>query len=285
MFSIKTRARYLTHGVKTKAMLFSLLPLTALLGCAVSLLTGALCAAYGTGAVFAGSPAEELLRGRIAAKAAPWICFIAAMLFFIWFRALRFTLRAVYYHHADANQLPPHSFISFRTGLRTLYCDLQLGLRKSGWFALFLLPAGITALSLWLVLRRRGLSFPLLIAGAALTGIQLLCGAGTAFFVNRRYCLTRYLMYLNPLIGVRDAITSGVLLTRGSRGLAAVCRLCALPWQALRVFAPARPFGSAYAALLDTVLCETVFAEDKTKVRAPAVTFYIGKKTKISELK
>ncbi len=285
MFAIKTRARYLTHGIKTKAMLFSLLPQAALIGCAVSLLTGTLCAAYGTGAVFAGSPAEGIFRSAAAAKATPWLCFIASLLFLIWFRALRFTLRAVYYHQADANQLPPRSFISLKTGLRTLYCDLQLGLRKSGWFALFLLPAGITALLLWLILRRRGLPAPLLFAGAALAGLQLLCGAATAFFVNRRYCLTRYLMYLNPMIRVRDAITSGVLLTRGRRGLAAACRLSALPWQALRFFAPARPFGNAYAALLDTVLCETIFAEDKTKIKAPAVTFFIGKKTKITELK
>ena len=132
---------------------------------------------------------------------------------------------------------------------------------------------------------QKGLPASLLAAGIALCALQALSGLIAAYCVNRRYCLTRYLLYLNPLMRVNDAVSSGVLLTRGKRGLAAVCGMSALPWKALGMLLPARPFCRAYVSLLETVLCETVYAEDKTKVNAPAVTFYIGKNTKISEKK
>ena len=284
MFAIKTRARYLTHGAKIGAAFFSLLPKAALSGCAVCFLYGALCSVYGADAVFGALPAASFLRAHpAAAAAAVWLLFGASVLLFLFSRALRFALLAYYYHKADPNQPRAHCFISLRTGVRSLYCDLQLGLRRCGWLALLLLPAAVTGVVLYVLLRFRGLNVTLFAAGCALTAAQAATGAAAAFFVNRRYCMTRYLMYLNPMMRVKDAVRNGVLLTRGKRAAAALCRLSALPWMVLSAFLPARPFCRAYVSLLDAVLCETLFAEDKTKVCAPAATFYIGKSSEFTE--
>ncbi len=284
MFAIKTRARYLTHGVKTKAALFSLLPKAARAGWAASLLMGVLCAAYGADTVFSDTPVLYCFRSEIAISAAPWAFFLTAVLFLLFHRSLRFALMALYCRSADKNQPRAGAFISLKTGVKALYCDLRLGLLKCGWAALLLLPAAVTGASLFFLLQK-GLPASLLAAGTALCALQALSGLAAAYCVNRRYCMTRYLLYLNPLMRVNDAVSSGVLLTRGKRGLAALCGLSALPWKALGLFLPARPFCRAYTSLLNTVLCETVYAEDKTKVNAPTVTFYIGKNTKISEKK
>ncbi|MBQ6021920.1 MAG: hypothetical protein IJL25_03220 [Clostridia bacterium] len=284
MFAIKTRARYLTHGVKTKAALFSLLPKAACAGCVSSLLMCVLCAVYGADTVFSDTPVSRWFQSEIAVNAAPWAFVFAAVLFLLFHRSLRFALLALYYRCADKNQPRAGAFISLRSGVRALSCDLRLGLMKCGWAALLLLPAAATGASLFFLLQK-GLPASLLAAGIALCALQTLSGLIAAYCVNRRYCLTRYLLYLNPLMRVNDAVSSGVLLTRGKRGLAALCGMSALPWKALGMLLPARPFCRAYVSLLETVLCETVYAEDKTKVNAPAVTFYIGKNTKISEKK
>ena len=284
MFAIKTRARYLTHGVKTKAALFSLLPKAAFAGCAASLLTGVLCAAYGADTVFADTPVSPWFRSEFTVNAAPWAFVLSAILFFLFNRSLRFALLALYFRSADKNQPRASAFISLKTGVKALRCDLRLGLLKCGWTALLLLPAGVTGASLFFLLQK-GLPTSLLAVGIALCALQALSGVAAAYCVNRRYCLTRYLLYLNPLMRVTDAVSSGVLLTRGKRGLAALCGISALPWKALGMLLPARPFCRAYVSLLNTVLCETVYAEDRTKVNAPAATFYIGKNTKFFEKK
>ena len=101
--------------------------------------------------------------------------------------------------------------------------------------------------------------------------------------ISGRYCLTRYLMYLNPLLPVREAIRNSVLLTRGKRGLAAACRLSMLPWHFLCLFSFTRPFAFAYTRLTHAVLCETVYAEDKTKAGRPAAVFLINQATRMEE--
>ena len=283
MFAIKTRARYLTHGVKTKAALFSLLPKAAFAGCAASLLMGVLCAVYGADTVFSDTPVSQWFQKKSAVNAAPWVFFFTALLFLVFYRSLRFALLALSCHRADKNQPRAGSFISLKTGVRTLCCDLRLALLKTGWLALFSAPACTTGIVVFLLLRYRGLPAPLFTAGVALCALQGLAGIAAAYVVNRRYCVTRYLMYLNPLLRPKDAVSSGVLLTRGKRRLAALCGISALPWKILGLFPPARPFCRAYVSLLNTVLCETVYAEDKTKAHAPAVTFFIGKRSEFYE--
>ena len=278
LFTVKTKARFLTHGMKTKATLYALLPLPARAGETLSLLTAALCAAYGPEKVFEGwtlfgSPVRP-------PRAAALLFLLAGMLFALFYHALHFTKTAAFYYRTDRNQPRPRCFISLRWGARALYCSALIAARNVGWLLLLCLPGSATAAALGLMLLK-GIPARLFYAGALLSAAQIFAGAAGAFLLSRRYALTRYLMYLNPLLPVREAIRSSALLTRGRLTRAALGELSFLPWRALCLFGPARPFAAAYAGLLSACLCEALYAEDKTRVKTPAVVFLIGKKTKM----
>lgn len=279
MFAIKTRARWLTHGAKTKTMLLSFLPVAALAGAAVSIFLAVMTAAYGAITVFETYPFVSLLvRIPALAKAVPGAFFCLGALFLLGFSAARFTLLAAFYYRTDHNQTRPVRFLSLKMGIRAFACTAQLFFRKTGWALALGSPALLTAVSLFFLLRR-GLPPMLFFAGAGLAAGQAVTAAGAYFVLTGRYCLTRYLLYLNPLMPVKEAISSGVLLTRGKRFFTAACRLSALPWRVLCLFSFTRPFAYAYTRLIHAVLCETIFAEDKTKIKQPAVVFLIGRKT------
>ena len=279
-FNVRTRARALTHGVKGKALCFSLLPAFALLGAGVSILLAVLCGVYGARTVFAGWFFVPFLETHpAAATAAPLLFGIAAAVFLLFFSACRFALQAVFFYRTAPDLFRPHCFLSFPRGARTLYCDLMLILLKCGVFLLLAAPGGVTAGVILLQLRGQGLPPPLFYTGAGIALAQLLCAAAAAFVLNGRYYLTKYLLYLNPLLPARDAIRSSVLLMRGRLKETARCRLGALPWILLRLFWPARPFAFAYTGMLRAVLCETLYAEDKTKRRTPSVRFIIDQRS------
>lgn len=280
VFDIKTEARRLSHGIKLKAAAFSLLPAAAFAGFLTSLLLGALCAVYGPAAVFGDDAfGAWFARAVPAGLAAPLLFFFSA-LFLLFFAALRFTLQALFYYRTDRNQTRPKCFISLKTGVKLTYCAALLAVKKLGWYALLGLPGAFSGAATYLLLRK-GLPYALLLCGAGLTLTQLLTGAAAAWLICRRYYLTGYLLYLNPLMGVREAVGSSVLLTRGEIGKIALCCLSALPWHALRFFSVTRPFAFAYTNLLRAVTCEAVFAEDKTRAGVPAVQFFINRGTKI----
>jgi hypothetical protein len=284
MFAIKTKARWLTHGAKTKTMLLSLPPLAAGSAAAVCFLLAGMTAFYGAAAVFETYPFAPFLAAVPAlAQAVPALFFTLGALFTLCRSALWFTLLASFYYRTDQNQTRPVRFLSLKMGARALACTAQLTVRKCGWGLLLFSPALLTAGTLYALLRFRGLPPVLFYAGAGLAFGQTAAGAGAYFVLTGRYCAARYLMYLNPLLGVREAIRSSVLLTRGKRGLAAAVRLSMLPWQALCLFSLTRPFAFSYVRLTHAVLCETVYAEDKTKVGKPAVTFLVNGRTRVVE--
>ena len=204
MFMIKTKARWLTHGAKTRVMLLSFLPLAAFMCAALCFFTAAMTAVYGAQAVFEGFafPAP-LLSSAAFARALPWAFFCAGALFTLCGAAARFTLLAAFYHRTDETQTKPARFLSLRMGARALGCTVQLFLRKCGWAALLLSPALLTAGTLTWMLRLSGLPPLLFLAGAGLTAGQTAAACAVYFFIAGRYCLTRYLLYLNPLLGVR----------------------------------------------------------------------------------
>lgn len=276
MFAIKTRARYLTHGVKLKALLLALLPAAAGVSAGSCLLSGALGLVFGAQAL--DTPFGALLAKHPWARAAlPWTLLGCGGLFLLWFFALKFTLRAFFYYRTDRNQSRPQSFISLKSGLRALGCEAAVFIRRAGWLALLEAPGAATLTGLWLLLKNAGLSPALLWAGLGLGLGQLAAGAAGAYILRQRYFLAPYLMYLNPLLSPKEAVRSGVLLTKGRLLFCAACRFSALPWRALALLGAARPFAFSYVRLIDAVLSETLFAEDKRKINAPAAVFYVDK--------
>ena len=284
MFEIKTKARYLTHGIKTKARLFSFLPLLSLACAAVLGLTGALCAVYGASEVFAGTLVSGML-GRYpwTAKALTAGLFAAAGLCLIARFSLSFTLRAIFFHRTDKNQTRPVSFVSFGAGVKALACETALFFLKTGTVLVLLIPAAGTVLLTLALLRAGTLTKPLLVFGAAAAAAQGAAALAAGYVLNRRFCLTRYLLYLNPLMGVRAAVGSGVLLMRGKLCFAAGCGLAALPWRLGCLFAPTRPFAYSYVRLIDAAMCERLFAEDKYRPGVPAVCFIIDRRSRFTQ--
>lgn len=279
MFAIKTKARWLTHGAKSKTMLLTLLPLAALIGAAICFFTAVMAFAYGADTVFATYPFAGLLQAHDSLRRlTPWLFLAAGGVFTLLFSAARFTMLSFFYYRTDHNQTRPARFLSLKMAMRALHCTALLALRKSGWALLLFSPALLTAAALFLLLRYRGLPPALLWAGLGLAAGQALAGAGGYFVLSGRYCVTRYLMYLNPLLPAREAVNSAVLLTRGKRPWIALCRLSMLPWRALCLFSVTRPFAFAYTRLTHAVLCETLYAEDKTKFGRPAAVFFVGDK-------
>ena len=283
MFHIKTKARYLTHGFKTKAQLFSVLPPLAL-GCgAVFLFPAALCAVYGAKTVFAGSPVYGLLqRYPWTGRAMTAALFTAAGLCAVAYFSLRFTLKALFYYRTDKNQIRPAHFLSFKAGVKALACGATLFCLKTGTVLLLLTPALGTLLLTAALLFLGALTKPLLFLGAGTALVQIAAALATGYVLNRRYCLTSYLLYLNPLMRVKEAVSSGVLLMRGKLLFSAACGLAALPWRALCLFSVTRPFAYSYTRLMDAVMCETLFAEDKYRPGVPTVCFIINKNSRFS---
>ena len=279
MFAIKTKARWLTHGAKSKTMLLTLLPLASLIGAGTCFFTAIMTFAYGAAAVFFAYPFAGFLRTHEGLqKLTPWLFLAAGGAFTLLFSAARFTLLSSFYYRTDRNQTRPVRFLSLKMALRAFHCTALLTMRRCGWALLLLSPALLTAAALFLLLQYRGLPRGLLWAGLGLTVGQALAAAGGYFLLSGRYCVTRYLMYLNPLLSAKEAIASAVLLTRGKRPFIALCRLSMLPWRALCLFSVTRPFAFAYTRLTHAVLCETLFAEDKTKVGKPAAVFFVGRR-------
>ena len=258
MFRIRTEARILSHGIKLKASALRLLCAFALAGAAVSLLLLLLCVCYGAPAVFAG---YAFVSSPGMCRALPWLLAAAFLLYTLFFCALRAALSAVFFSRADPAGARPARFFTLAAGVRELCCALQIFLRGAGWALLFGSPAAVTAVCLSVLLRGEGLPAAALYAGAGLCAAQFLAAGAASFLLCGRYSMTRYLLYLNPLLGVKEAVRSGVLLTRGRLLRVAACRLSLLPWQLLRLFAPARPFAFAYTRLAGAVLCRRMYKD------------------------
>ncbi len=260
MFYIKMRARYLSHGIKLKAALFSALFSAAALCCGVCFLLAALCFAYGSPAVFGDTP---LLRNAWLHAVLPWALLLLGSVLAVFCFSLRFACRALYFYRTDETQRRPESFIGVKSGLRALGCAVYALPRRLGWAALTLSPGCVTLYALPAFLKTTGLPRGLFVSGLALAAVQLTAGALAAFVLWQRYLTAAYLLYLNPLLPAREAVRSAALLSRGRLLYAAVSRVKMLPWRVLTVFGAARPFARAYVGLQEALLCRQLYSQTK----------------------
>lgn len=281
MFEVKTRARFLTHGTKTKGLLFFFLPLAAFIGFVISLILFVLCSCYSAETVFEGWFFANFLKNNpLLSAAVKYFFLISSALFLLFFCSFRFVLNAYFYYKTDKNQSRPKSFISFKTGAKMLYCRFFLFTLKTGYLVLFMLPGILSASVIYMLLIRYGIPSRTLFTGLAATALQFLAAISASYIFFGRYYMTEYLLYLNPLMSVREAVLSSAMLMRGKLISTAFFKLGTLPWITLRAIIFAFPFSLSYVYLLKAVMREKIFAEDKTKVNAPAVSFYINKKSK-----
>ncbi|MBQ7638765.1 MAG: DUF975 family protein [Clostridia bacterium] len=283
MFEVKTRARVLTRGAKIKGTLLFFAAALPFAGFVLSALLFLLCAFYGP---------EKTLETWEIMKRYPNLCsngataffLLSAVLFLLFFSSLRFAGKAWFYYITDRNQSRPKSFISLKTGAKMLYCGVLTRIKELAFFALLCAPGLVSAMLVFIFMNGKGIPETALYFGAAATAAQLFSGAVGAFIVSGRYYMTEYLLYLNPLMGVKDAVRSSSGFMRGKLFSTALFRLGMLPRLITEFFPFSFPFAHSYVSLLHAVMREKIFAEDKTKVKSPAVTFYIDKKSRIFEI-
>ena len=270
------------RGRVIKSFLRLLLPVVIACFGAVMIVPAVLCLVYGTDPVLesAGLP---WLKGRYAGLFIPAALLAAGTVLFLFAAAFSFYAKAWIYYSMDRNQTRPKSLLRPSQALRFLRCRVGTACRRAGWLGLYLLPAGalfaalrLCADNAWLT----GTVFTVLCAVDA-----LFAAVGFVFFAaaSSRYYMVDYLLYLNPLMPPKEAVASSVKLTEGKLAAIAARRLSLLPWALSELLVLPLPFAAVYRRFCAAALCEILFGEDKRRARAPAVVFYISRRSKISE--
>ena len=252
----------------------------ALLG-AVTVVPAALCLFYGTGTVLANA-GLAWLAGPYMNVLIPAALLAAGTLIFLFAFAFAFYAKAWVYFTLDRNQTRPKSLLKPSQALRYVRCRVGVAARRALWFALYALPAAVLAAVLYLSDSAGWTEgvFAVLCAADAVFAL-----AGLAFFAvaSSAYCLTDYLLYLNPLLPPGEAIRSSVDLTRGRLPAIAARRLSRLPWLLAGLLVLPAPFAFVYRRFCAAALCERLYGEDKRKAPSPAVVFYVSRRSRIVE--
>lgn len=260
MFETKTRARNLSHGAKITALLLGELIFLSGFGLFICLLCAVMVLAYSPKTVFAGFVFEPYLPQGALWRGVVFFLFLGfAFLFLLFEKSFKFSYKAYFYHLEDHHTPGAAAFLSLKAGMRILACDTLLFLREALLFALFSLPAALTAGAVLLALRGRGITRELFIFGIALSVFQRLAGATVSFIFTRRYALTHFLLFLNPLISPAEAISSSVLLTRGRLLPITKLSVVSFPWIASCVFILPIPFAMAYTSLIKSVTYRQIY--------------------------
>ena len=252
----------------------------ALLG-TVTVVPAALCLFYGTGTVLANA-GLAWLAGPYMNVLIPAALLAAGTLIFLFAFAFAFYAKAWVYFTLDRNQTRPKSLLKPSQALRYVRCRVGVAARRALWFALYALPAAVLAAVLYLSDSAGWTEgvFAVLCAADAVFAL-----AGLAFFAvaSSAYCLTDYLLYLNPLLPPGEAIRSSVDLTRGRLPAIAARRLSRLPWLLAGLLVLPAPFAFVYRRFCAAALCERLYGEDKRKAPSPAVVFYVSRRSRIVE--
>ncbi len=245
-------------------------------------MTGLLCAVYCAENVLdgvfslAGSKVPPVPDGVFAG-----ICFALAAFLAVCAASLRFTLRARFYYTADKNQARPGGFLSFSSGVRYINYRVRETVKKAGVFLKFTAPfwAECFVVAVWLKIYGARkitvfLCFLLLL-------VSLLASLVCTYVRCRCWDEGVYLMYLNPRLPPKEALSSAEEKTAGKLIALAVCRLSTLPKRLACLLLLPLPVLLPRVGVFSALVCEKIYGEDKRKVKQPAVTFYINKKTKM----
>lgn len=275
-------ARKKMRGRVTRSFLRLLLPGAILCLAAVMLIPAVLCLAYGTDKVLrdAGLP---WLSGRYADAVIPTALLAAGTVLLLFAAAFTFYAKAWIYFSMDRNQTRPKSLLRPSQALRFLRCRIGTSARKTGWLLCYLLPAGALFAALRLFADSPWMTGA--VRAVLVSADVLLAVVGAAFFAVAcsRYYMADYLLYLNPLMPPGEAVASSVKLTEGRLLAVTARRLSLLPWALAELLVLPLPFAAVYRRFCAAALCEILFGEDKRRRPAPAVVFYVDRRSRFRE--
>lgn len=284
VYMLKLKSAGLAKGIRLKCLVLCLAFFVVFSSSAVLLLCGVMCAVFGAesalGGVFAfiGISVPSVPDGVFAAA-----CFVPAAFLTVCAASLAFTLEAEFCFAADKDIARPGSFLSFASGVRYLRCRLRMGAKKAALLARFSAPFILQSLVFMLWLKIYGAEKTAVFVCLAALGVSLLACLA-CWYVRCRCCdEAAYLMVLNPRLPPRDAVASSEEKTAGKLLFLAVCRLCTLPKRLACFLLLPLPGALPRAGVFQALVCERIYGENKRRVKQPAVTFYINKKTRMEE--
>lgn len=284
VYAYKLKSARLVKGMRLVCVLHCLAFLIVLCSALTLAAAGAFCAVYG---------AKNALDGVFALLGIPmpsvpnavyvFLLLSLAAFLFVCAASLSFALKARFFYAADKNQARPRSFVSFAAGRRYLRYKRKALRKKAALFCRFTLPFFAECLLVGVWLYRYGAQRLTVVLCACLLGVSL-AAALVCVFVRCRCCDEAvYLMFLNPKLPPEDAISSSEEKTEGKLIALAGCKLSLLPKKLACLLIFPLPVLLPRAGVFFALVCERLYGEDKRRVKLPAVTFYINKKTKMEE--
>lgn len=285
MYALKLKTAGLCRGIRLKCFLLGLAFFTVLLCFLICLSAGIMCAAYGAENAFGLPTAFFDFFSGAALNASVSVLLVAAAIFFaVCAASLCFALKTEYYYAADKNQSRPAGFVSFGSGVRYLSYKAVVFVKKSKLFARFMLPFFIGLLIAAVVLKVWGMDRLTLYISLAALVFLFVYGCFCFYVWCRQYDEGIYLMYLNRMLSARDAALSSEEKTAGRLLQLAAYRVSLLPRKLGCLMLLPLPFFMTFAGVFSGLVCEKLYGENKRRVKIPAVTFYINKKSRFEAL-
>lgn len=284
LFRIKIHARELIRGKSIHSFLLFFSPLLTFL-CGIFCLTVSLmCFFYGNKACLGSLRVFPYIQGL--SFAVPLFFLFAACVLFLFTGALLAVRKAFFFHLADKTSLSPVSNISVRFAFRYLKKSIILFFIKLLWFVCFFSPFAVCCALIFFRLSSQGLSKSIFIILSVLAAIFLITGALFFSVSLCRFSLTDYILCTNPKISALEAIRASVLLSAGKTAYILRSKFLCLPWRIAGMSFLIFPFAYAYSTMINALVCEKCYGENKYKKSAQsnAVTFIIDNKTKMHKI-
>ena len=125
--------------------------------------------------------------------------------------------------------------------------------------ALFCLLPAVIFSCLFIFLLSAGLTADLKRAGILILFILFLTGRICSSILNKRCGVARFLLFLNPVLLVREALQSGYLITEHDRLLPFFLSLRIAAWQLLSVLLLPIPYTMIYIPALRAALYDKLY--------------------------
>lgn len=282
LYELKLKTARLCKGIRLKCLLLRLAFFSVFFSACVCLITAVLHLCYGADGIsggvlgLIGVPVNDVSCTVFTA-----VLFAAGAFLSVCAAALSFTLKAEFFYAADKNQSRPKSFLSFGNGIRFLRYRIIVLAKKTALFIRFMFPFGLQVFIVALIMNIYGLErFSTAVCGIVL--LFTLVFSLFCFFVRcRLYDTGVYLMYLNRMLSPSDAVLSSEEKTAGRLLSLAVYKIWLIPKKIAGLFFMSSVFAVPFAGVFNALVCEKLYGENKKKVKQPAVTFFINKKTKM----
>ena len=284
LFRIKIHARELIRGKGLHSFLLFFSPLLTLFSAMFCLTLSVMCFAYGNEACLG----EIALFGYIQGLSfsVPLFFLFISFILFLFTSALTATRKAFFFHLADKTVPSPVSNISVRLAFRYLKKSILLFAIKLLWLICFFSPFAVCCAVIFSFLSSGGISKSIFIILAIFALLLFITGAFFFSVSLCRFSLTDYILCTSPKISAVDAIRASVLLSEGKSAYILRSKLLVLPWRIAGMSFLIFPFAYAYSAMINALVCEKCYGENKYKKAAigSTVTFIIDSKTKMYKI-